>query len=89
MSKLAQRALNITPSVTLSIDAKAKQMVAQGIKVVNFGVGEPDFNTPENIGNAAIKAIHAGHTRYTPASGTQDLRQAICEIGRASCMERV
>lgn len=79
MQKLAERALNITPSVTLSIDAKAKQMVAQGIKVVNFGVGEPDFNTPENIANAAIKAIHGGHTRYTPASGTADLRQAICE----------
>lgn len=79
MSKLAQRALSITPSVTLSIDSKAKQMVAQGIKVVNFGVGEPDFNTPENIGNAAIKAIHGGHTRYTPASGTVDLRQAICD----------
>ncbi|KAF0193813.1 MAG: aspartate aminotransferase [Bacillota bacterium] len=79
MPKLAERALNITPSVTLSIDSKAKQMVAQGIKVVNFGVGEPDFNTPENICYAAIKAIHAGHTRYTPASGTQDLRQAICD----------
>ena len=79
MSKLAQRALNITPSVTLSIDSKAKAMVAQGIKVINFGVGEPDFNTPENIGNAAIEAIHGGHTRYTPASGTQNLRQAICE----------
>lgn len=79
MKKLANRALNITPSVTLSIDAKAKQMVAQGIKVINFGVGEPDFNTPENIANAAVKAIHGGQTRYTPASGTEILRTAICE----------
>jgi len=79
MKKLAQRALNITPSVTLSIDTKAKQMAAQGIKVISFGVGEPDFNTPENISNAAIKAINDGHTRYTAASGTMDLRQAICD----------
>lgn len=79
MAKLAQRALNITPSITLGIDAKAKQMVAQGIKVINFGVGEPDFNTPENIADAAVSAIRKGHTRYTPASGTADLRQAVCD----------
>ncbi len=79
MKKLAERALNITPSVTLSIDAKAKQMAAQGIKVVNFGVGEPDFDTPPHIASAGIAAIEAGLTRYTPASGTERLRQAICQ----------
>ena len=77
--KLAQRALNVTPSVTLSIDAKAKQMVAQGIDVVGFGVGEPDFDTPINIADAGVNAIRKGFTRYTPASGTLELRQAICD----------
>ncbi|MBT9134225.1 MAG: Aspartate aminotransferase [Firmicutes bacterium] len=79
MKKLAERALNITPSVTLSIDAKAKQMAGQGIKVVNFGVGEPDFDTPAHIAAAGIAAIEAGYTRYTPSSGTDKLRQAICQ----------
>ncbi|MBT9176382.1 MAG: Aspartate aminotransferase [Firmicutes bacterium] len=79
MKKLAERVLNITPSVTFSIDAKAKQMAAQGIKVVNFGVGEPDFDTPAHIAAAGIAAIEAGHTRYTPSSGTEKLRQAICQ----------
>lgn len=79
MKKLADRALGITPSVTLSIDTKAKQMAAQGIKVVNFGVGEPDFDTPTHIAKAGVAAIEAGQTRYTPASGTERLRQAICQ----------
>jgi len=79
MKKLAERALTITPSVTLSIDTKAKQMAAKGIKVINFGVGEPDFDTPTPIANAGIVAIQAGQTRYTPASGTEKLRQAICD----------
>jgi aspartate aminotransferase len=78
-TKLAKRALNVTPSVTLSIDAKAKQMISQGIDVVGFGVGEPDFDTPVNIADAGVNAIRAGFTRYTPASGTVELRQAICE----------
>ncbi len=76
--RLANRALNVTPSVTLSIDAKAKQMVSQGIDVVGFGVGEPDFDTPVNIADAGVNAIRKGFTRYTPASGTVELRQAIC-----------
>lgn len=79
MKKLAERALGITPSVTLSIDTKAKQMAAQGIKVVNFGVGEPDFDTPAHIAKAGVAAIEDGQTRYTPASGTERLRQAICQ----------
>ena len=67
----------IAPSPTLSIDAKYKQMLADGIDVVGFGAGEPDFNTPEHIRNAAIDAINGGQTRYTPAAGTLKLRQAV------------
>ena len=67
----------IAPSPTLSIDAKYKQMLADGIDVVGFGAGEPDFNTPEYIRNAAIEAINDGQTRYTPAAGTLKLRQAV------------
>ncbi|MFZ5651658.1 MAG: pyridoxal phosphate-dependent aminotransferase [Bacillota bacterium] len=75
--KLAERALNISPSPTLSIDAKAKKMVADGMDVVNFGVGEPDFDTPENIRQAAIDAINKGMTRYTAVAGIDSLKAAI------------
>ncbi|SFG36249.1 aspartate aminotransferase [Desulfotomaculum arcticum] len=74
---LADRAKNISPSPTLSIDAQAKKMIAEGINVVNFGVGEPDFETPENIKLAAKEAIDQGMTRYTPVAGILPLRQAI------------
>jgi aspartate aminotransferase len=73
-SKKAER---IAPSLTLSITAKAKQMKAQGLDVIGFGAGEPDFNTPKNIEEAAIKAIRQGLTRYTAASGIDELKQAI------------
>lgn len=73
-SKKAER---IAPSLTLSITAKAKQMRAQGLDVIGFGAGEPDFNTPKNIEEAAIKAIRQGLTRYTAASGIDELKQAI------------
>lgn len=75
--RLAERAGNISPSPTLSIDAQAKKMIAAGIKVINFGVGEPDFDTPENIKQAAIEAIRKGMTKYTPVAGTEALRRAI------------
>ncbi|WP_027363640.1 pyridoxal phosphate-dependent aminotransferase [Desulfotruncus alcoholivorax] len=75
--RLADRAKNISPSPTLSIDARAKKMIADGINVVNFGVGEPDFETPENIKLAAKEAIDKGMTRYTPVAGILPLRQAI------------
>ncbi len=75
---LAKRALSISPSPTLAIDSKAKEMKRQGIDVVGFGSGEPDFDTPRHIREAAITAIHQGHTRYTPASGTLELKEAIC-----------
>ncbi|WP_073234381.1 pyridoxal phosphate-dependent aminotransferase [Desulforamulus putei] len=77
--RLSERALGISPSPTLSIDAKAKQMKASGIKVISFGVGEPDFDTPDHIKEAAIEAIKAGETRYTPAGGTLKLKQAIVD----------
>ena len=63
----------------MAIDAMAKQMKADGIDVVGFGAGEPDFNTPDNIKEAGIKAIEDNFTRYTPASGTVALKQAICD----------
>ncbi|MGQ9557592.1 MAG: pyridoxal phosphate-dependent aminotransferase [Desulfurispora sp.] len=74
---LAQRALGISPSPTLSIDAKAKKMIAQGLDVINFGVGEPDFDTPQHIKDAAIEALQKGMTKYTAVAGTDQLKQAI------------
>jgi len=76
--ELAKKGLSISPSSTLAIDAKAKKMKAEGINVIGFGVGEPDFDTPEHIKQAAIAAIEANFTRYTPASGTLELKQAVC-----------
>ncbi|NLL73813.1 MAG: pyridoxal phosphate-dependent aminotransferase [Clostridiales bacterium] len=76
---LSKKAMAVKPSSTLAITAKAKEMKANGIDVVGFGAGEPDFNTPENICNAAINALKEGFTKYTPASGTLELRKAICE----------
>ena len=76
--KLSNKVMDITPSSTLAVTAKAKQMKAEGIDVVGFGAGEPDFDTPEHIKQAAIKAIEDGFTKYTPASGTVELKKAIC-----------
>ncbi|MEK6742621.1 MAG: pyridoxal phosphate-dependent aminotransferase [Nitrospirota bacterium] len=76
---IAQRAKAIKPSPTLAMAAKAKAMKAQGIDVVDFGVGEPDFDTPENVKQAGIRAIQSGFTKYTPASGTDELRDAVVD----------
>jgi aspartate aminotransferase len=76
---LAERATILTPSLTLSIDSKAKAMKAEGIDVCGFGAGEPDFDTPEHIKAAAQAAIETGFTKYTPSSGIPELRQAISE----------
>lgn len=76
---LSQRAQAIKPSPTLAIDAKAKALKAQGVDVIGFGVGEPDFDTPQNIKDAAVKAIQAGFTKYCPVGGTDDLKGAIIE----------
>ena len=75
----SDRAKRIKPSPTLAMDAKAKAMKASGIDIVSFGVGEPDFDTPENIKEAAIKAIKEGFTKYTPVGGIDPLKDAIIE----------
>ncbi|HSB05207.1 MAG TPA: pyridoxal phosphate-dependent aminotransferase [Thermodesulfobacteriota bacterium] len=79
MSILSRRAKNLKPSPTLAINAKAKAMTAQGIHVISFGAGEPDFDTPVNIRNAAIKAIDEGFTKYTAVGGIDELKDAIIQ----------
>jgi aspartate aminotransferase len=76
---ISARAAQLTPSLTLSIDSKAKAMKAEGIDVCGFGAGEPDFDTPDHIKAAAIAALEAGFTKYTPSAGLPELRQAIAE----------
>ena len=76
---LSQRATKIKPSPTLAIDSRAKSMKASGMDVINFGVGEPDFDTPENIKEAAVKALKDGFTKYTPVGGIDPLKDAIIE----------
>jgi aspartate aminotransferase len=76
---ISRRAAALTPSITLAIDAKAKQMKAEGIDVVGFGAGEPDFPTPKHITQAAIQALNDGFTKYTPSSGIPELRQAAAD----------
>ncbi len=77
--KLSNKSVNIEPSLTLEITAKAKKMKKEGIDVIGFGAGEPDFNTPENIQKAAMEAIEKGYTKYTAASGILELKQAIVD----------
>ncbi len=77
--ELSRRVLSVAPSVTLAITAKAKTMKAQGIDVVSLSAGEPDFDTPFFIKEAANLALEKGLTKYTPAVGTLELRQAICD----------
>lgn len=77
--KLSDKALGISPSMTLKISAMAKKMQDEGKDVIEFGAGEPDFDTPENIRNAAKKALDLGLTRYTNASGTPELRNAVAK----------
>ncbi len=77
--EISARAAQLSPSLTLSIDSKAKAMKSEGIDVCGFGAGEPDFDTPEHIKAAAVAALEAGFTKYTPSSGIPELRQAIAE----------
>src|SRR5690349_23040672 len=77
--KISQRAASLAPSLTLAIDAKAKAMKAEGQDVVGFGAGEPDFDTPQHIKDAAVKALQDGFTKYNPSSGIPELRQAIAD----------
>ena len=76
---LSHRIASIEESLTLAISSKAKAMKAKGIDVIDFGVGEPDFDTPQHIKQAGIDAITQGFTKYTPAAGTPELRQAIAD----------
>jgi aspartate aminotransferase len=77
--RISRRAASLTPSLTLAIDSKAKQMKAEGLDVVGFGAGEPDFDTPQHIKNASIQALNEGFTKYTPSSGIPELREAIAD----------
>ncbi|NIA22415.1 MAG: aminotransferase class I/II-fold pyridoxal phosphate-dependent enzyme, partial [Anaerolineaceae bacterium] len=79
ISRISKRTAALTTSITLAVSAKAKAMAAQGIDVVGFGAGEPDFDTPENVKVAGIKAIEDGFTKYTPATGTAELKAAVAE----------
>ncbi|MDO4356614.1 MAG: pyridoxal phosphate-dependent aminotransferase [Clostridia bacterium] len=76
---LCARTSAIAPSATLAITARANQLKAEGYPVIGFGVGEPDFNTPKHICDAAVEALNKGMTRYTAAAGTLELRKAICD----------
>ena len=79
MKPLSQKINKIQPSATLSITAKAKQLKSKGIKVISFGAGEPDFDTPQNVKQKLIEALNKGLTKYTPTAGIPELKQAIVE----------
>ena len=85
MKELSAIALAVQASTTIKVDALAKQMKADGIDVIGFGAGEPDFDTPDNIKEAAVKAIRDGQTKYTPANGMPSLRQAVADRLQADC----
>ena len=76
---ISKRVANIAPSLTLEITAKAKKLKSEGVSVIGFGAGEPDFNTPDYIIEAAKKALDIGFTKYTPASGMAELKTAVCD----------
>ena len=80
---LAERISLISVSSTARVSAEAEKLRRQGVDVVDFGVGEPDFPTPDNVKKAAIDAIHGNFTRYTAMGGTQELRQAVCDRHKA------
>ena len=75
--KLANRVLALTPSTTLAITAKAKELKEKGEDVIGLGAGEPDFNTPQHILDAAVKSMNEGQTKYTPSAGLPALKKAI------------
>src|SRR3989338_2875720 len=77
--KFAQRISQIKPSPTMAMAAKAKAMAAKGIEVTDFGLGEPDFNSPDVAREAGIRAIREGYTKYTPPSGSDELKEAIVQ----------
>src|SRR5205823_239078 len=75
---LADRLKTLAPSSTLAVQAKARELRARGVDVITFGAGEPDFDTPERIKDAAIQAMRQGHTKYTEVGGVPELRAAVC-----------
>src|SRR5947209_9758512 len=77
MIPISKMAAAVQPSATLAAGAKARQLKAEGVQVFDFSLGEPDFPTPQHICQAAVKAMQEGHTHYTPANGTPELRTAI------------
>ncbi|MEG1003077.1 MAG: pyridoxal phosphate-dependent aminotransferase [Clostridium sp.] len=77
--KLSKKAEDISPSITLAITAKAQELRNSGVDVVSFGAGEPDFNTPSNIIEAAYRAMREGKTKYTATSGIKELKEEICK----------
>ncbi|MDR0445878.1 MAG: pyridoxal phosphate-dependent aminotransferase [Oscillospiraceae bacterium] len=85
MKEISRAALGVKPSSTFAVDSLAKRMRADGIDVIGFGMGEPDFETPQNIKQAAIRAIEGGKTRYTPSSGMDGLKKAVAERIFADC----
>ena len=85
MKKIARIASAVQVSSTMAVDVLAKQMKADGVDVASFAAGEPDFNTPAHIKAAAERAIAGNVTRYTPASGTMELKQAVCRRMREDC----
>lgn len=85
MKELSLEARGVHASTTMAIDAMFKQMRAEGQDVIGFAAGEPDFNTPDHIKEAAIQAIRDNYTRYTPASGALDLKQAVCHRMKEDC----
>src|SRR5262249_59580339 len=75
---LADRLKTLAPSSTLAVQAKARELRRRGVDVISFGAGEPDFDTPERIKEAAIQAMRAGHTKYTEVGGVPELRAPAC-----------
>jgi aspartate aminotransferase len=75
---LADRLKTLAPSSTLAVQAKAKELRARGVNVISFGAGEPDFDTPDRIKEAAVAALQHGHTKYTEVPGVPELRAAVC-----------
>ena len=84
MSLTAERLDRIQPSLTIAISTVARRMIAEGKNVISLSQGEPDFDTPRNIKDAAIRALEEGETKYTDVSGTQALRRAVAENSRAT-----
>ena len=76
--KIAQRMAQVSPSATLKLTSKAKEMKAKGHPVIGFGAGEPDFDTPQAVKDEAVRCLQGGFTKYTPTSGIPELREAVC-----------